>query len=140
MNAPPFAQGFLKADDRHGGEDMEPESAHANSPTTVFDRSALGSRLMDDPDLIAEIVSIFLADIPCRIGVLKEHVASGRTTAAGEQAHAIKGAAADVGGETLRSVAFQMEKSGKADDLGSLERLMPELEREFERLREAMTK
>jgi HPt (histidine-containing phosphotransfer) domain-containing protein len=117
---------------------MVPETGASESSPPVFDRSVLGDRLMDDGDLIAEIIAIFLEDVPRRIASLKEHLISERTAEAGEQAHSIKGAAADVGGEIVRAVAFEMEKAGKAGDLEALKKTMPVLEKEFERLKEAM--
>jgi hypothetical protein len=45
-----------------------------------------------------------------------------------------------VGGEALRALAFEMEKAGKAGDLGSVRAHMGDLEREFARLKEAMAK
>jgi HPt (histidine-containing phosphotransfer) domain-containing protein len=93
---------------------------------------------MDDEGLVAEIIGIFLDDIPKRIARLREHLDSGQTVAAGQQAHSIKGAAADVGGEIMRAVAFEMEKAGKEGDLETLRKTMPLLEKEFERLKEAM--
>ena len=44
-----------------------------------------------------------------------------------------------MGGEALRALAFEMEKAGKAGDLGSVAARMDDLEREFARLKEAMT-
>jgi hypothetical protein len=45
-----------------------------------------------------------------------------------------------VGGEALRALAFEMEKAGKAGDLGSVRAHMGDLEREFARLKAAMAK
>jgi len=41
--------------------------------------------------------------------------------------------------EALRALAFEMEKAGKAGDLDSVRARMEDLEREFVRLKEAMT-
>ena len=62
----------------------------------------------------------------------------GTRPAAIEQAHAIKGAAANVGGEALRAVAFEMEKAGRAGDMETLRAIMPKLEKGFEQLRQAV--
>jgi len=56
------------------------------------------------------------------------------------QAHTIKGAAANVCGEILRTVAFEIEKAGKIGDLDTVEARMTEIETQFGRLKEAMTK
>jgi CheY-like chemotaxis protein len=55
------------------------------------------------------------------------------------QAHTVKGAASNVGGEALRTVAFAMEKAGKTGDLEAVTAGLPELEAQFGRLKEAMS-
>jgi two-component system, sensor histidine kinase and response regulator len=104
----------------------------------IFDRVTFGDRLMDDEDLIQQILSTFLEDTSRRIETLKEHVAKGHAVEAGEQAHAIKGAAASVSGEALRAIAFEMEKAGRSNDTEKLTAMMPQLENGFERLRSAI--
>ncbi len=51
---------------------------------------------------------------------------------------AIKGASASVGGERLREAALQVEKAARAVDLDGARSLMPEVELQFGRLKEAM--
>jgi signal transduction histidine kinase/CheY-like chemotaxis protein/HPt (histidine-containing phosphotransfer) domain-containing protein len=105
----------------------------------VFDRQALLNRLMGDEDLVREIVAGFVKDIPNQLGALHKHLGAGDATAAGLQAHTIKGAAANMGGMALSGVALEMEKAGKAGKLERLTALVPELERQFELLRMRMT-
>jgi two-component system sensor histidine kinase/response regulator len=88
--------------------------------------------------LARTVVEGFLNDIPRQIEVLRGYVETGDVTNAERQAHTIKGASANVGGEALRSVAFEMEKVGKEKNLDKLTMLLPKLEREFDRLRQAM--
>ena len=88
------------------------------------------ARMMDDEDLARTVAEGFLEDIPRQIEALRGYLEAGDAPGAERQAHTIKGAAANMGGEHLREVAFEMEKAGKAGDL----------EREFARLKEAMTK
>ena len=98
----------------------------------IFDRAALSDRLMGNEDLIREVVSIFLDDTPRRIKTLREQMTKGDAVGVGQQAHAIKGAAASIGGEALREIAFEMEKAGREKDLEKLVAMMPELEKGFE--------
>jgi len=106
----------------------------------VFDRAALMQRLMDDEELAGIIIASFLQDIPLQIQALKDFLGSGDVSGAERQAHTIKGAAANIGGEALRAVAFEMEKHGKAGDLAAVKSGMNELEQQFERLREVLQK
>ena len=104
------------------------------SHESIFDRCALSDRLMGDEEVIQEVLSIFLEDTPRRIATLRQQISDGDAVGAGEQAHAIKGAAAGVGGEALRKIAFEMEKAGKAGDIKTLLSKIPELESGFEQL------
>jgi CheY-like chemotaxis protein/HPt (histidine-containing phosphotransfer) domain-containing protein len=104
----------------------------------IFDRANMMARMMDDEDLARAVVEGFLADIPRQIEALRGYLNSGDAPGAERQAHTIKGAAANVGGEYLRLVAFEMEKTGKAGNLEALKTHMPELEVQFHSLKEAM--
>ncbi len=107
-------------------------------PVPVFDKDGLNDRLMGDQHLMEEILSLFLEDVPRRIETLKETVAAGNAASARDQAHAIKGAAASVGGEALRAVAFEMEEAGRAGDVERTKAIMPLLEKGFEQFRQAV--
>ncbi len=107
-------------------------------PVPVFDRAALSDRLMGDKALIERIVDVFLEDIPRQIETLKDQIKGGDPESIQRQAHSIKGAAANVGGEALRCVAFEMEKTSGARDMEKVKSLLPQLEMGFEQLRQAM--
>jgi HPt (histidine-containing phosphotransfer) domain-containing protein len=57
---------------------------------------------------------------------------------AARQAHTVKGAAANVGGERLRAAARQLEEAAAQGDLQAAQNWLTELETEFNRLRELM--
>jgi CheY-like chemotaxis protein/HPt (histidine-containing phosphotransfer) domain-containing protein len=111
-----------------------------SAPPAVFDRAALLERLMNDEHLVQVVTESFLDDIPRQIEALRGYLEAYEAPGAERQAHTIKGASATVGGEALRALAFEMEKAGKAGDLGSMAAHMDDLEREFVRLKEAMAK
>jgi signal transduction histidine kinase/CheY-like chemotaxis protein/HPt (histidine-containing phosphotransfer) domain-containing protein len=104
----------------------------------VFDRQAFFTRLMGDEDLVKDIIAGFLKDMPKQLQSLKSHIDRRDAGAAGKQAHTIKGAAANAGGMALSAVAGEMEKAGKAGQLEEIAALMPELKRQFNRLRTRM--
>jgi signal transduction histidine kinase/DNA-binding response OmpR family regulator len=108
------------------------------SKVPVFDKAGMMVRLMDDEDLARTVVRVFLEDIPKQIEVLKGYLKAGDAASAERQAHSIKGASANVGGEALREVAFEMEKAAKAGDLESITARLPELKIQFARLKTAM--
>jgi HPt (histidine-containing phosphotransfer) domain-containing protein len=104
----------------------------------VFDRAGMMARLMDDEELARAVVTGFLDDIARQIAALKGYLETGDTAAVERQAHSIRGASANVGGEVLRAVAFETEKAARAGDLRAAGERIPELENQFTRLKEAM--
>ena len=76
--------------------------------------------------------------MPRQIEALVAALQAGDAAGAGSQAHIIKGAASNVGGDALRAVAFEMEEAGRAGDLETVAARLPEMEAQFVRLAEAM--
>ncbi len=93
----------------------------------VFDKVGMMARLMGDEDFAQKLIGVFLEDIPRQIEVLKRCLEAGDVASAERQAHSIKGASANVGGEALRSVALAMEKAGKTGHLELIGAWLPEL-------------
>jgi CheY-like chemotaxis protein/HPt (histidine-containing phosphotransfer) domain-containing protein len=104
----------------------------------IFDRAGMMARLMDDEDLARMVVEGFLNDIPLQIAALKGYLETGDAAGAERQAHTIKGASANVGGERLRDVAFEIEKTARIGDLNAAWIQMAELETQFHQLNRAM--
>jgi HPt (histidine-containing phosphotransfer) domain-containing protein len=97
-------------------------------------------RLMHDEELALTVAAGFLEDIPQQIATLKGCLETGDAPGAERQAHSIKGAAANVGGERLREVALEMEKAGKAGEMDEVQAHMADLAMQFDQLKQAMTK
>jgi HPt (histidine-containing phosphotransfer) domain-containing protein len=92
----------------------------------------------DGDNALAQIVfETFLKDLPSQIQALKTQVAD-RDAAAARTAHSIRGASANVGGESLRKLAAEMEKAADAGDWHSVITRMEELERQFLLLEDAI--
>jgi HPt (histidine-containing phosphotransfer) domain-containing protein len=104
----------------------------------VFNRAEVLARLMDDESLLTQIQQCFLEEMPGQIQALKELVERGDVKRAGAQAHKIKGAAANLGGEALCGVALAMESAAVDGNTSLLAQQMPEMERQFSRLKQAM--
>ncbi|MGO9016232.1 MAG: response regulator [Dissulfurispiraceae bacterium] len=107
----------------------------------VFDKARMMTIVMGDEDFACIVVKAFLSDIPLQIKALRGYLEAGDDIQAVErQAHSIKSAAANVGGEALRAVAYEMEKAGKTGRLEAVTARLPELEMQFDRLRTALEK
>ena len=126
------------------GKEIEKDEVHSSLIThhssLIFDRAGMMERLMNDEDLVRMIVEGFLGDIPRQMEVLRGCLDAGDRLGAERQAHTIKGAAANVGGNDLCAVAFEIEKAAEAGDLKAAGEHLPELESAFDRLRTEMKK
>ncbi len=110
----------------------------ASTAPPVFDKAGMLERMMDDEELVRAIIPGFLEDIPRQIQTLKDLLEAGDAPGVERQAHTIKGASANVGGEALREAAFEMEKAGKAGNLDTARAGMAKLDAQFNWLKEAM--
>ena len=117
-------------------------SSHINhfSSLPVWDREKMMERLMDDEELVLEIVELFFEDIPLQIESLNGYLETGDAHGTERQAHTIKGASANVCGERLREVAFEMEKQARAGNLNEVRKLSDKLTEEFCLLKKVMMK
>jgi len=119
-------------------EEKTPDETDEVGAFQIFDRAALLKRLMDDEGLAETIVAGFLDDMPKQMAALRSFVENGQAEEAGGQAHKIKGAAGNVTALTFQETAYDMERAGKAGDMASLQRLLPELEQRFLQLKMRM--
>ena len=104
-------------------------------PAKIYDRAAFLDRIMGDEDVVQEIEAQLLKDLPEIIAALEQHIIAGDMKGAGEQAHKIKGIAANVSAEALREVAAAMEAASRAGDQAALIVKLPELKRQFDLLK-----
>jgi HPt (histidine-containing phosphotransfer) domain-containing protein len=88
--------------------------------------------------LIVAVTEAFLDDMPRQFERVKKLLARGDAAEAGRLLHAIKGAAANAGGERLREVAIGMEKQADCGDLKQAAATIASLEAEFQLLKETM--
>ena len=121
-------------------ESVKKADASPSHSSPVFDRAGMMARLMDDEDLARTVIQGFIQDIPLQIKALRGYLDAGDGEKAQRQAHTIRGASANVGGEALRAAAFEMEKAARTGNLNAARAGVDDLEAQFERLKVAMEK
>jgi PAS domain S-box-containing protein len=84
----------------------------AGSEVSIFDADSLLRRLMGDRQLAGVVLRGFLDDVPHQLKNLRKLLAVGDAYGIRLQAHALKGAAATAGAETLRKIAHALEQAG----------------------------
>jgi len=105
----------------------------------VWDRAGMQARLMNDAALMGTVIDHFLGDMPNQIAALRRCLDTANASGAAQQAHHIKGAAANVGADALRAVADRLEGVAGRGDLPAIGDHLHALETEFHILKQAMT-
>ncbi len=103
-------------------------------PVPVYDQEGVLARLDGDAALGREILAVFLQDTPGRLAALEEAVHGGRSDEVRVLAHALKGAAANVGALAVSQAAQAVEKAARAGLTRDLPGLVTRLAGELARL------
>lgn len=82
----------------------------------------------EDEELLAELLDLLRESSSGDLAKIKSAHETGDAVKMGEAAHSIKGAAASLGVETLRDVAYGIEKAGRENDLAAAASFLPALE------------
>ncbi|MDP9474716.1 MAG: response regulator [Actinomycetota bacterium] len=110
--------------------------------TPLLDRSALdGLRELSgpgEPDILAELVGLFLEDAPPRLQTLREALAEGDARRVKEISHALKGSSSNMGAARMAEICAQLEDVGATGDLNKTSDLLDRLEKEFAKARSAL--
>jgi two-component system, sensor histidine kinase and response regulator len=97
----------------------------------VFDREGLLERIGGDLDFLQIFVVKFVESTTDLMAALAEAIAVGDAVAIHLHSHSIKGAAASIGAEAMRSIAAEMEASAKGGHLSDMPQLCAALGQEF---------
>jgi len=93
----------------------------------------------DEPDLLDELVELFLADAEPKLAALREAVPRGDAETVQKEAHALKGSCANFGAEPMAAVCECLQSAGRSGNLVNASELLALLEAEFERVRVALS-
>jgi len=113
------------------GEAAPPGTAQA---PPVLDRAGLLRRLGGDLKLISEVLLAFRTDAPLHIATLQRAQDHNDASTIRRIGHTLKGAAASVGAEAIRAVAFQVERAGSDAELHRIPKLLTRLKIELSHL------
>jgi HPt (histidine-containing phosphotransfer) domain-containing protein len=84
-----------------------------------------------EPDVLVEVLRLFLDEVPRRIERLRAARAAGNLAEVHRAAHSLKGSAGNIGAHAMAEVCRQLEERGKAGDLEGTGHLVPALAAEF---------
>lgn len=104
----------------------------------AFDRSAMEVRFLHDEDLIREILDAFRQDAPARIAAIRGALDREDRLALAKEAHAFKGAAANVSAERLRAQLEEIETKICHGEASTLQAMIESLEASLAEFRTAV--
>ena len=87
-----------------------------------------------DPDVLTQILHLFLDDVPKRIETLRAATAAGDAIAVQRTAHSLKGSSGNIGARALCEVCQQLDDGAKAGDLARLRSLVESVVSEYARV------
>jgi HPt (histidine-containing phosphotransfer) domain-containing protein len=115
------------------------ELPESNRPdANPFDTDDLMERVMGNQVLARRVAETFLNNMPRDLLALSTAVANSDIEAIVITAHSIKGAAANVSGVTVSSLAARLESLGRSGDVASAAAVLPQLQAEFQSLKPAI--
>lgn len=106
--------------------------------TPVLDRAVLDSlrelTAPGEPDVLTEVLQMFLQEVPARIARLRNAWTAGDIQEMYRAAHSLKGSAGNIGAQRLFDVAKQLDERGRAGDLANSAPLVDALAAEYEKV------
>jgi HPt (histidine-containing phosphotransfer) domain-containing protein len=84
-----------------------------------------------EPDVLEEVLKIFLQEAPLRIDRLRTFLADGNIQEVQRAAHSLKGSAGNIGARQLHDLCRQVDEKGRAGELSGLAPLVDTLAVEF---------
>jgi CheY-like chemotaxis protein/HPt (histidine-containing phosphotransfer) domain-containing protein len=119
-----------------------PEDAPAEPSEPTIDRAQLESLrdLQDpgDPDVIRELIEMFLGDAQRSLDAIRAASASEDSATLTRAAHTLKGSSANMGAQQLSTLSRRIEERARSHSLAGLEGLLAEMEPEMHRVRTAL--
>ena len=107
-----------------------------------MDRSMLASlrELQEEgePDILKELIELFLTDVPPQLAALREAVEAGDAHSVEQIAHTLTGSSGNMGATRMAAICSELEDVGASGDLSRAPELLERLEEEFGHVRKAL--
>jgi HPt (histidine-containing phosphotransfer) domain-containing protein len=114
-------------------------TCHQSAAVPVLDPRVLAClREACGDDMIAEIVDLFVVDVPQRLSTLTAAIASTSARHVSREAHGLKNSAVAVGAMRMASICDAIEQAARAGSLTDAANQCARIEREFHGARQAL--
>jgi two-component system sensor histidine kinase/response regulator len=125
---------------------MAVPSTNTGGEDTIYDSVDMAalSRLEEvqmegEPDLIVELIDLYLTDAPRQISRLLEAVTKTDGTLLKRAAHSLKGSSANLGVLQMAALCDELERVDSGQSFQGVITILTRLEQEFERVRQVFT-
>jgi PAS domain S-box-containing protein len=120
---------------------LEPGRVPASTETAApaIDEVRLLERVGGDREALRELVDVFLTDAPSLLARIKEAIDAKDTRAVQAAAHTLKGAVSNFAAPSATEAAARLQQTSEGNDLGSAGAALDVLQREVERVRDALS-
>jgi HPt (histidine-containing phosphotransfer) domain-containing protein len=85
----------------------------------------------EEPDLIVELIDLYLVDTPLRLAAMQEALASSDELLMGRGAHALKGSSSTLGAAQVAESCAELELLARATSFQEYATVLARLEQEF---------
>ncbi|MCB1307644.1 MAG: response regulator [Leptospiraceae bacterium] len=127
------ASGESRIDSAAGNDNARGETRHP-----ILDTAAALSIAENDLEILRDVIQFFLEDAPVDLEQLHAALNAGALEDIRARAHALKGAATNLGGMRFRETAYAIEMAARAGELPETRELYPRLQSDFEALKTAL--
>jgi PAS domain S-box-containing protein len=87
----------------------------------------------DEPDILDELIELFLADVPPLLAALRQAVEAGDAHSVERIVHTLKGSSANMGAKRMEAICAELEETGRSENLAGAPVRISRLEEEFGR-------
>jgi len=87
-----------------------------------------------EPDVLKEVLQLFLEEVPGRISRLRAAWQAGNPAEVHRAAHSLKGSSGNIGATQLFDVCRQLDDQGRAGDFAHMPALVASLDTEYARV------
>ena len=93
-----------------------------------WDREFALEQAGNDPELLSELIGIFLEDAGRLVSEMRAGIDCGDARKIEMSAHSLKGSVSNFGAVRVRDLAFELEKQGRSNHLGNARETLVSLE------------
>jgi HPt (histidine-containing phosphotransfer) domain-containing protein len=133
----------VRAGERRGKIGEQVMSVSANMSTSgkpILDVDGALSRVEGDRELYEEILNIYVEDTPQQLSEIAQAFQRQDRKVVERAAHSLKSSSANVGAESVRAVALELESAAKIREWPELDELVAAIKREFDAVNKEISK